>query len=227
MILILFVVIILHQRLKRMKFLLIDDHKIIIEGLKHILLIHFPACSIDEGGSAEDAINKITTSQYDVVICDLTMPGRSGLDVVKQVHEMRPNLPILILSMHPEEHYALRAIKTGAWGYLNKADGAEVLIPAIERVLQGRKYISTYLAEQLASKLDKPGLQDSQLHQALSTREFDVFKLLAEGKSISDIAQQLLLSLSTVSTHRARILNKMNMKTNADLVKYAVQNNLV
>lgn len=210
-----------------MRFLLIDDHKIIIEGLKHILLIHFPSCVIDEGSSAEDAINKINTSQYDVVICDLTMPGRSGLDVVKQVHEMRPHLPVLILSMHPEEHYALRALKAGAWGYLNKSDGAEVLIPAIERVLQGRKYISTYLAEQLVSKLDKPQHDESQLHEVLSTREFDVFKLLAEGKSISDIAQQLLLSLSTVSTHRARILNKMNMKTNADLVKYAVQNNLV
>lgn len=210
-----------------MRFLLIDDHKIIIEGLKHILLIHFPSCVIDEGSSAEDAINKINTSQYDVVICDLTMPGRSGLDVVKQVHEMRPHLPVLILSMHPEEHYALRALKAGAWGYLNKSDGAEVLIPAIERVLQGRKYISAYLAEQLVSKLDKPQHDESQLHEVLSTREFDVFKLLAEGKSISDIAQQLLLSLSTVSTHRARILNKMNMKTNADLVKYAVQNNLI
>src|SRR5689334_7464292 len=112
-----------------MKFLLIDEHKIIIEGFKHILLIHFPSCTIDEGSSAEEAISKITASQYDVVICDLTMPGRSGLDVVKQVHEIRPHLPILILSMHPEEHYALRALKAGTWGYLNKSDGAEVLIP--------------------------------------------------------------------------------------------------
>jgi two-component system, NarL family, invasion response regulator UvrY len=210
-----------------MKFLLIDDHKIIIEGLKHILLIHFPSCTIDEGSSAEEITNKIASTQYDVVICDLTMPGRSGLDVVKQAHEIHPNMPILILSMHPEEHYAMRALKAGAWGYLNKSDGAEVLIPAIERVLKGRKYISTYLAEQLASKLDTPKNEDSQLHEALSAREFDVFKLIAEGKSISDIAEQLLLSLSTVSTHRSRILNKMHMKSNADLVKYALQNNLI
>jgi len=210
-----------------MRFLLIDDHKIIREGLKQILLIHFPSSSFDEGAKAEDVIDKLTTSQYDVMICDLSMPGRSGLDVIKQVKEMHPDLPVLILSMHPEEHYALRALKAGAWGYLNKSDGAEVLIPAIQRVLQGRKYVSAKLAEQLADNLTSRNPSSDQLHEALSSREFDVFKLLVEGKAISDISQQLSLSASTVSTHRARILNKMNMKSNAELVKYALEHNLI
>src|SRR3982750_1870424 len=114
-----------------MRFLLVDDHKIIREGLKQILLLHFPASGFDESSNAEDVLSKIIASEYDVVICDLSMPGRSGLDVLKQVKETKPKLPVLILSMHPDEHYAVRAIKAGAWGYVNKSDGAEVLIPAI------------------------------------------------------------------------------------------------
>jgi two-component system invasion response regulator UvrY len=210
-----------------MRFLLIDDHKIIREGLKQILLMHFPSSSFDEGSDAEHVIEKITTTKYDIVICDLSMPGRSGLDVVKQVKQIRPDLPVLILSMHPEEHYALRALKAGAWGYLNKSDGAEVLIPAIQRVMQGRKYISPQMAEQLADSINEKRPRTGELHEGLSAREFDVFKLLVEGKSISDISQQLSLSPSTVSTHRARILNKMNMTSNAELVKYALQRNII
>ncbi|HEY6954137.1 MAG TPA: response regulator transcription factor [Flavisolibacter sp.] len=209
-----------------MRFLLIDDHKIIRDGLKQILLMHFPSSSFDECSEAEQAMDNINNRTYDLVICDLSMPGRSGLDVIKQVKTVAPGLPILILSMHPEEHYAIRALKAGAWGYLNKADGAEVLIPAIERALRGRKYISPYVAEQLAANLDKDE-GDIPVHESLSTREFDVFKLLVEGKSISDISKQLSLGMSTVSTHRARILSKMEMKTNAELVKYALQNNLI
>lgn len=208
------------------KFLLIDDHKIIREGLKQILLMHFPSSSFDEGSSAEYVTNLITTSNYDLVICDLSMPGRSGLDVLKQVKEIHPDLPVLILSMHPEEHYAVRALRAGAWGYVNKSDGAEVLIPAIHKILQGRKYIPPDVAEQLVDNLSG-GTNTEQVHETLSSREFDVFKLLVEGKSISDISQQLSLSLSTVSTHRARILTKMNMKSNAELVKYAIQNHLI
>jgi two-component system invasion response regulator UvrY len=182
---------------------------------------------VDEGSNAEDVFGKITSSDYDLVICDLSMPGRSGLDVVKQVKEVRPDLPVLVLSMHPEEHYAMRALKAGAWGYLNKSDGAEVLIPAIQRVLQGRKYVSPYIAEQLADNLKGRHASFDHLYEALSSREFDVFKLLVEGKSISDISHQLSLSPSTVSTHRARILVKMNMTSNAELVKYAIQKNII
>jgi DNA-binding NarL/FixJ family response regulator len=210
-----------------MKFLLIDDHKIIREGLKQILLMHFPSAVFDEISNAEDVLSKITSSEYNLVICDLSMPGRGGLDVLKQVKDIRPNLPILILSMHPEEHYALRALKAGAWGYLNKSDGAEVLIPAVHKVLQGRKHISPYLAEQLADGLNGRHAGTEQLHESLSPREFDVFSLIVEGKSISDISQQLSLSASTVSTHRARILNKLKMKGNAEMVRYALENNLI
>jgi len=210
-----------------MKFLLIDDHKIIREGLKQILLMHFPSASFDEGASAEEVMKNISDSDYDLVLCDLSMPGRSGLDVLKQVKETKPNLRVLILSMHPDEHYAVRAIKAGAWGYVNKSDGAEVLIPAVQRILQGRKFIPTDLAERLADNLSTDDKTEDRLHENLSSREFDIFKLLVEGKSISDISQQLSLGMSTVSTHRARILTKMNMKSNAELVKYAIQNNLV
>jgi len=210
-----------------MKFLLIDDHKIIREGLKQILLMHFPSATFDEGASAEEVMKNISDSDYDLVLCDLSMPGRSGLDVLKQVKETKPNLRVLILSMHPDEHYAVRAIKAGAWGYVNKSDGAEVLIPAVQRILQGRKFIPTGLAERLADNLSTDDKTEDRLHEYLSSREFDIFKLLVEGKSISDISQQLSLGMSTVSTHRARILTKMNMKSNAELVKYAIQNNLV
>jgi two-component system, NarL family, invasion response regulator UvrY len=210
-----------------MKFLLIDDHKIIREGLRQILLMHFPSATFDEGASAEDVMKNISDSDYDLVICDLSMPGRSGLDVLKQVKETKPNLRVLILSMHPDEHYAVRAIKAGAWGYVNKSDGAEVLIPAVQRILQGRKFIPTDLAERLADNLTTDDKTEDRLHENLSSREFDIFKLLVEGKSISDISQQLSLGMSTVSTHRARILTKMNMKSNAELVKYAIQNNLI
>jgi len=210
-----------------MKFLLIDDHKIIREGIKQILLMHFPSANFDECASAEEVMKNISDSDYDLVICDLSMPGRSGLDVLKQVKETKPNLRVLILSMHPDEHYAVRAIKAGAWGYVNKSDGAEVLIPAVQRILQGRKFIPADLAERLADNLTTDDKTEDRLHENLSSREFDIFKLLVEGKSISDISQQLSLGMSTVSTHRARILTKMNMKSNAELVKYAIQNNLI
>ena len=210
-----------------MKFLLIDDHKIIREGLKQILLMHFPSATFDEGASAEDVIKNISASDYDLLICDLSMPGRSGLDVLKQVKETKPKVPVLILSMHPDEHYAVRAIKAGAWGYVNKSDGAEVLIPAVQRILHGRKFIPDDLAQRLADNLTADDTSEDRLHENLSSREFDIFKLLVEGKSISEISQQLSLGMSTVSTHRARILTKMNMRSNAELVKYAIQNNLI
>lgn len=206
-----------------MKFLLVDDHQIVRDGLKKILLANYPTASVDECGEAEDVIVKVRQSVFDMVICDLSMPGRSGIDVVKQVKESFPKLPVLILSMHPEEHYAIRAIKAGAAGYINKTSGAEELLKAIQRILQGRKYISPDLAELIT---DDFGSSDGQIHSKLSDREFEVFKLIAEGKQLTEIAGQLSLSLSTVSTHRSRILEKLQMRSNADLIKYAVQQGL-
>ncbi|ANE53205.1 response regulator [Flavisolibacter tropicus] len=207
-----------------MKFLIVDDHKIIRDGLKQILSKSFPFSICDEGENAEDVFGKLKESSYDVVICDLSMPGRSGLDVVEQIKLTHPDMPILILSMHPEEQYALRALKAGAWGYLNKTGGADILIEAIKRVLQGRKFIPASVAEQLTLSLSSPY---HSLHEALSNREFHIFKLIAEGKSISEISDLLSLGSTTISTHRARLLKKLHLRTNADLTKYALQHNLL
>jgi two-component system invasion response regulator UvrY len=204
--------------------LLVDDHDLIREGLKHILSKQFPSASISEASTAEDAIKKVSTAKFDLVISDLTMPGRGGLDVVRQVKQIDPKLPVLILSMHAEDEYAVRALKAGAAGYLNKTNGAADIFKAIKMVLQGRKYISPAVAEKLAQNLET---RDILPHSSLSDREFYIFKLIAEGKSVSAIAEQLSLGLTTVSTHRARILHKMGFKTNADLTKYAIQYKLL
>ena len=208
-----------------MNILLVDHHEIIRQGLKRILNLQFPSATIEEAPDAEEAMVKIIDSKFDVVICDLTMPGRSGLDIVSQIKQIHPNLPVLIYSMHPEEQYAVRALKAGAAGYLHKASGSADLIKAIHRVLQGRKYISADVAEKLAEGLNED--HHDQPHSSLSDREFFVFKLIAEGKSLTDIAEQLSLGITTISTHRSRILSKMNMKSNAELIKYALENNLI
>jgi len=203
-----------------MNVLLVDDHDIIREGLKHILLDEFPFADIDEASTAEEAIKKISQLKFDVVICDLTMPGRSGLDLVRQVKQLDPKLPVLILSMHSEDEYAIRALRAGAAGYLNKEHGTTDVVKAIQMVLQGRKYISPAVAEKMAGSFE-PG-HDDPPHHHLSDREFFIFKLIAEGNSVSAIAEQLSLAASTISTHRARILEKMGLKSNADLTKYAI-----
>lgn len=207
-----------------MKFLLIDDHKIIRDGLKRILLSYFPFSTIEEGASAEDVFDKINNHSFDIVICDLSMPGRSGLDVVNQIKEFHPNLPVLILSMHPDEHYALRALKAGAAGYINKASGSDELLAAIQKILQGRKYVSPEVVEKITDGLSEI---NEQPHELLSDREFFIFKLIGEGKPLTEIANQLSLSLSTVGTYRGRIMKKMKMNSNADLIKYALQHDLL
>lgn len=208
-----------------LRILIADDHAIIRKGLKQILLEAYPSASIEEVNDAEGVIKRTISAEWDVVICDLSMPGRSGLDVVQHVKQNFPKLPVLILSIHPEEQYAIRALKSGAAGYLSKDAATEELVKAVERVLQGRKYISSFLAEKMATELDQDTSRPS--HQLLSDREFHVFKLIAEGKAVSEIAEQLSLSITTVSTYRSRILSKMDMKTNADLIRYALENHLI
>lgn len=207
-----------------MKILLVDDHKIIRDGLKQILQNHFPSAEIDEASNAEDVFLKLLKTTYQLIITDYSLPGRSGIDIVKQVKEQASGIPVLVLSMHPEEQIALRALKAGASGYINKTDGAEEILKAVERVLQGRKYITHKIADLLADEL---GANLEQPHTQLSDREFHVFKLLAEGKSISDISTLLSLGLSTVSTHRARILRKLGLKTNSELTRYALAHQLI
>ena len=208
-----------------LRILIADDHAIVRKGLKLILQEAYPASQIEEANDAETVISLTLTSEWDIIICDLSMPGRSGLDVVQHMKQNFPKLPVLILSMHSEEQYAVRALRAGAAGYIRKDSSTDELIRAVHRVLQGRKYISPFLAEKMAGELDQDTSKPS--HQTLSDREFHVFKLIAEGRSVSEIAEQLSLSITTVSTYRSRILAKMDMRTNADLIRYALENNLI
>ena len=208
-----------------LRILIADDHAIIRKGLKQILLEEYPSAFIDEVGDAEGVIKKAITSEWDIIICDLSMPGRSGLDVVHDIKQNFPKLPVLILSLHPEEQYAIRVLKAGAAGYLSKEVATEELVKAVQRVLQGRKYISASIAEKLADELDQNASKPP--HEILSDREFYVFKLIAEGKGVSEIAELLSLSVTTVSTYRSRILIKMNAKANAELTRYAIENKLI
>jgi two-component system invasion response regulator UvrY len=207
------------------RIIIADDHMVVRRGLKQILLEEFPSAHIEEVSDAEELLKKVMKSEWDVVISDLSMPGRSGLESLQQIKQHYPRLPVLILSVHSEEHYAIRVLKAGASGYLSKDTASEELVKAVNRVLLGKKYITASIAEKLASTLDQDNEKPS--HEHLSDREFEVLKLIASGKSVSDIAAMLSLSVTTVSTYRARILTKMNMKTNADLTLYAIENKLL
>ena len=208
-----------------LRFLIADDHAIIRKGLKQILVEKYPLAFIDEVCDAEGVFKKALSDAWDIIICDLSMPGRSGLDVVRDIKQNFPKIPVLILSIHSEEQYGIRVLKAGAAGYLSKEAAADELINAVERVLQGRKYISASIAEKMAGELDRD--LSKPLHEILSDREFHVFGLLAEGKGISEIADSLSLGITTVSTYRSRILSKMNLKTNADITRYALETKLI
>lgn len=208
-----------------MKVIIADDHSIVRKGLKQILLEEYPFATVGEAANAEELIKLAMSDTWDVVITDLSMPGRSGLDALRQIREAFPKLPVLVLSMHPEDQYAIRVLKAGASGYLNKDTAQDELIQAMRKVLIGKKYISAKVAEQMADVLE--GNSDAALHESLSDREFDVLKMLAGGKSVSEIASALSLSSTTVSTYRSRILEKMKMKSNADLTRYALENKLI
>ena len=208
-----------------LKILIADDHTVVRKGLRQILLDEFPTAAIEEVADAEALINKVMTAQWDVVVSDLSMPGRSGLDALQQIKLSHPNLPVLILSIHSEEQYALRALKSGASGYLSKDTAPDELVKAVQRVLLGKKYIPQGIAEKLASTFSSDTVLSP--HESLSDREFDVMKLLANGKSVSEIADILSLSVNTLSTYRTRIMAKMNLKSNSDLTKYAIENKLI
>lgn len=208
-----------------LRILIADDHTVVRRGLRQILLEDFPGCEVEEVGDAEELVKKVITGTWSVVITDLNMPGRSGLDALNQIRHINPELPVLVLSVHPEDQYAMRVLKAGAFGYLNKDSAPDELVKAVQKVLLGKKYISATVAEKLAGSFapdsDKPG------HEYLSDREFDVMKLLAGGKTVSEIAQTLSLSVTTVSTYRARLMSKLNLKTNSELTKYAIEHQLI
>ena len=207
------------------KILIADDHPIVREGLKQILAETSNMVVTDEASNGQGLLNKVWKKDYDVVLLDISMPGRSGLDILKQLRIERPKLPVLILSIHPEEQYAVRALKAGASGYLTKKSAPDELITAIWKVSQGRKYVSSSLAEKLAFELEID--TEKPPHETLSDREYQVMCMIASGKTVKEIAEELLLSVKTVSTHRSRILEKMKLKSNAKLIHYAIKNRLV
>ncbi|MBN8835514.1 MAG: DNA-binding response regulator [Niastella sp. SCN 39-18] len=208
------------------RILIADDHSIVRRGLKQILLEGFPDAFFEEVSDAEELIKKVIQNEnWDVIISDLSMPGRSGLEALQHIRQMNVKIPVIILSIHPEDQYAIRVLKAGASAYLSKDLAPDELVNAVNRVLQGKKYITDSIAEKLANVLDQAG--NKQPHELLSDREFAVLKLLAAGKSVSEIAESMFLSVTTVSTYRARIMAKMNMKTNANLTLYAIEHNLL
>jgi DNA-binding NarL/FixJ family response regulator len=208
-----------------LRILIADDHAILRRGLKDILHEEFPSAKIVDVADADELLNKVKKEEWNVVITDVSMPGRSGLEALQEIKAHHPALPVLVLSIHPEEQYAIRVLKAGAAGYLNKDLAPEELVNAIHRVLSGRKFITPSVAEKLASSIEFNSKKAS--HEHLSDREFEVLKMLAAGKSVSEIGSLLNLSVTTISTYRARILSKLNMKTNSDLIQYAIQNKLV
>src|SRR6266852_5094129 len=207
------------------KILIIDDHEIVRDGLKRILNEQSDGNTFGEASTPPEALRVAAEHDWDVVVLDLSLGGRSGLEVLKELKQIRPRLPVLILSMHSEEQYARRAFKGGAAGYVTKDSPRTELLKAIKKVIKGGRYLSPALAETLVFDIERG--TDRPPHAALSDREFEVMKLIASGRKVTEIAGILSLSDKTISTYRARILEKMNMESNAELIRYAIQNKLV
>jgi two-component system, NarL family, invasion response regulator UvrY len=205
------------------RILIADDHAIVRAGLKQ-LVAENPAMIIAEAATGTEALNLIRKEPFDVVLLDISMPGRDGLEVLGEVKREFPLLPVLILSMHPEEQYAIRALKGGASGYITKDTAPEELVAAITKVVNGGKYITTSLAEQFLSLLHS---ENHPPHTVLSDREYEIFRLIASGKTATEIARELSLSVKTISTYRSRILEKMRLKNNAQIIFYAAKNQLI
>lgn len=208
-----------------LKVLIADDHAIVRKGLRQLILEEYPTAHIGEVGDVESLVAQIIRDPWDIVICDISMPGRSGLEALQQIKEIKPALPVLMMSMHPEDQYAVRVFRAGASGYLSKDAVHQELIGAIQTLQKGRKFITPGIAEKLVGALDAD--KRLEAHEQLSNREFDVMKMLAAGKSITEIAEQLSLSATTVSTYRARIIEKTGLKNNADITRYALEKKLI
>lgn len=207
------------------RILVADDHSVVREGIKQILAGQEDMVVADEAANGQEVLGKVAKNDFDLILLDISMPGRSGLEVLEELKAMHPRLPVLILSMHPEEQYAVRMLRAGAAGYLTKASAPQELISAIQKVSRGGKYVTVSLAEKLAFELDAGA--DKPLHERLSNREYQVMLMLASGHSVTEVAEELCLSAKTISTYRTRILEKMDMKKNAELTLYAVKNNLI
>jgi two-component system, NarL family, invasion response regulator UvrY len=208
-----------------MKVLIADDHAIVRRGLKLILSEEFSRIVFGEARNGQEVLDQVWKQDWDIVILDITMPGRSGLEVLKELKQLRPKLPVLILSMHSEDQFGMRVLKAGAAGYMTKENVPEELVKAIKKVLAGGKYISPGLAEQLAFNLEEDTGRPP--HEKLSDREYQVMCMIASGRTVKEIAVELALSMKTISTYRTRILEKLKMKSSAELTHYAVKNKLV
>lgn len=209
----------------RVRLLVADDHAVVRKGIRQILADAPEMEVVAEASNGLETLELMRSTEVDVVILDLSMPGLSGLETVKKIRQDCPRVPILVLSMHPEEQYAVRVMRTGAAGYLTKDSAPEELVAAVRSVANGHKYVTSTLAERLALELERGG--DRLPHEALSDREYQVMLLMAEGLRGQDIAERLTLSVKTVSTYRARLLRKMNMTTNAELIRYSLRQGLV
>ena len=211
--------------MKKVKILIADDHPIVRAGIKQILADTPDMVVADEACNGQEVLNLIKKNNYDVILLDISMPGRSGLEILKDLKKEKPKIPVLILSIYPEEQYAIRALRAGAAGYLTKSSAPNELVAAVRKISGGSRYITAVLAEKLASYIDvdlkKP------LHETLSDREYQVMLMIAAGKTVTEIADELCLSVKTISTYRRHILGKMYLKNNSEIDRYALQNNLL
>jgi two-component system, NarL family, invasion response regulator UvrY len=208
-----------------MKFLVADDHAIVRKGLAEILCEEFPSAVVKEVANSQQVMDQVRNETWDVILLDISMPGRNGIDTLKQLRSDGIKTPILMLSMHSEDQYAVRVLKAGASGFLNKETATDELLEAVRKVLSGRKYITPSIAEKL---VDTVGEGDQKpAHEMLSDREMQVLEHIASGKTVSEIAEELSLSVNTISTYRSRILEKLTLNNNAELTRYAIDNNLV
>jgi DNA-binding NarL/FixJ family response regulator len=207
-----------------MKILIVDDHAVIYQGLKRILDDEFEGATFGEARHSQEALDLVSRERWDLVILDVDLPGRGGLDVLKQMRAEHPKLPVLMFSMHSEEQFAVRALKAGASGYVAKDSASERLVEAIRKVIRGGRYVSAALAEKLAADLSRDVSPVS--HEILSDREFEVMRMIAEGKTTTAIADLLSLSVKTVSTYRARILEKLQLETTSQLIRYVIDHGL-
>src|SRR2546421_520260 len=208
-----------------MRILVCDDHPVVRKGLREILEQEDAPVTVAEAASAQEALELARKKAWDTVVLDITMPGRSGLELLRDLKRERPDVPVLVLSVHPAEQYAARVLRAGASGYLTKESAPEELLTAVRRIVRGGRYVSPSVGETLAADLGRPA--DELPHQGLSDREFEIMRLLASGKRASEIAAELHLSVKTVSTYRARVLTKLNLRTTAQVMRYAITHGLV
>ncbi len=207
-----------------LRILIADDHAVVRDGLKQLLADRYANAVFGEAGNTQDALEALDNADWDVMLLDLTMPGRGGMDVLSQARDIQPRTKILVLTMHPADQYALRVLKAGAVGYLTKESASEEVVAAIEKVLAGGRYVTAALAEKLISDISAT---EKTPHEQLSDREFQVLRMLASGKSVKEMGAELSLSVKTISTYRTRIFEKLKFKSNADAVRYVISERLL